>query len=342
MAIAVALAGTGRRGTQWAREIHAHPGYELVACADPDAGALRRAREALDILPARRFGRLDEALDSVRCDAVIVATSEDRHLEPCEAALSRGLGVLVEKPFTTRLSEAVGLVDLAQQRGAPLLVGQQYRYLRSQRAVRRMVREGALGRVGMAVAHYYHGSDHLTARARASMSNSVLWGPVVHHIDALRYVLDRRITGVMAQTFTMPWGRLPEGASMQAMLTLEGGIHATYSASYESSGHEFFERGQEYYQRLLGELGTLHVLHRWLVLCERGKRPRVLRRGRRRTTEDSLLLDQLQRALRHGEEPDSSGRANLETVAAMEACVRSASEGRWVNPQDLIAEAGAG
>jgi predicted dehydrogenase len=169
------------------------------------------------------------------------------------------------------------------------------------------------------------------------MPDSVLWGPVIHHFDALSYVLDKQITGVMADTFTSPWGSLPDGASVNALLTLDDDVRAVYSATYESTGHEFFERGQEYYERLVGERATLHMLHRWLVLCEHGKRPRVIRRGSRPVTEESRLLTQLQRALIEGEEPDSSGRRNLGTVAAMEACVRSASERRWVNPQELLA-----
>jgi predicted dehydrogenase len=339
VAIAVVVAGAGRRGTVWAREIHAHPGYKLAACVDVDPDTLRRSASSLGVPPERRFKELADALDSVDCDAVIVATSEERHVDPCDVALSAGVGVLIEKPFTTRLSEAVGLVELAEERKVPLLVGQQYRYLRFQRAVRRIVSEGRLGRVGMATAHYYHVAEHLTPSQRR-MRNSILWGPAVHHIDSLRYVLGRSVTGVMAQVFTSPWGELPNGASMQAMLSFEGGIHAVYSATYESSGHEFFEAGQEYYQRLVGELATLHVFHRWLVLCERGKRPRWIRRGARPVTEEVRLLDQLERALAHGEVPDSSGRANLETIAALEACVRSADEGVWVNPQDLLAEAG--
>jgi predicted dehydrogenase len=137
----------------------------------------------------------------------------------------------------------------------------------------------------------------------------------------------------------MPWSSLPEGASMQALLTLGDGIHAAYTASYESSGHERFERGQEYYLRLVGERGTLHVLHRWLILCERGRLPRPVRRGPRQATEESELLDQLQGALSEGAEPDSSGRDNLETMAAVEACGRSSRERRWVDPRELLAEA---
>jgi predicted dehydrogenase len=122
------------------------------------------------------------------------------------------------------------------------------------------------------------------------------------------------------------------------MLSLDNKTRALYSATYESSGHEFFERGQEFYLRFVGERATLHVFQRWLMLCEKGKLPRPVRRGRRKLTEERILLDQLERALIAGEEPDSSGRDNLQTMATVEACVRSAAERRWVNPQELLDE----
>ena len=50
-----------------------------------------------------------------------------------------------------------------------------------------------------------------------------------------------------------------------------------------------------------------------------------------------MLLDQLERAM-HGEQPEVSGRDNLQTVAILEACVRSAAEERRVNPQELLVE----
>ena len=132
---------------------------------------------------------------------------------------------------------------------------------------------------------------------------------------------------------------LPEGASLQALLTFADETRGIYSATYESSGHEYFERGQEFYQRYVGERATLHVFHRWLVLCPRGRLPRLVRRGPRATTEERVLLRQLERALRHGEEPESSGRDNLMTMAVLESLVRSATERRWVDPRELLRDA---
>ncbi|HEY8410697.1 MAG TPA: hypothetical protein VIK76_04820, partial [Pyrinomonadaceae bacterium] len=105
---------------------------------------------------------------------------------------------------------------------------------------------------------------------------------------------------------------------------------------YESTGHTLFEGGQEFYARFVGERGTLHVFQRWLIFWENGKLPRLVRRGPRKKTEERVLLDQLERALLHGEQAGVSGHDNLQTVAVLEACVRSATEERSINPQELF------
>ena len=337
MAIRIVVVGMGRRGQDWLREVHTAPAYELVACVDVDQAALTHVSGNLSIPPRQCFTGLGEALDRHRCDAVIVATSAASHVEPCELALARGVAVMVEKPFTLCLREAVKLVSLAEDTGAPLLVAHNYRYMRSFRTARRLIDAGALGPVGMVVCQYYR-VPHAMAASLASLTNSALWGIGIHHLDALRYILRKRVTRVLADSFTLPWGHLPQGASMQMMLSFEGGTRALYSATYESSGHEFFEGGQEFYVRFVGERATLHVCQRWLMLCETGKLPRSVRRGPRKVTEERMLLDQFERALVAGEEPDSSGRDNLQTMAVAEACLRSAAEQTWVNPQELLDE----
>jgi predicted dehydrogenase len=244
---------------------------------------------------------------------------------------------MVEKPFALCLGEAVRLVALAEQKRVTLIVTQNYRYMRSFRTARRLISDGVLGPVGMAVCQYYR-VPHAMSGSHAHLTNSILWGAGIHHIDALSYTLNKRVTGVLAESFTMPYSDLPRGGSMQMLLSLEDETHAVYSATYESSGHEFFERGQEFYLRYVGQRGTLHVFQRWLILCESGKLPRLVRRGPRKLTEEKILLRQLERALVAGEEPDSSGRVNLQTMAIVDACVRSASERRWINPQELLDE----
>jgi predicted dehydrogenase len=229
----------------------------------------------------------------------------------------------------------VRLVSLAESNNTPLMVAQNYRYLRSFRNVKRLIDDGALGNVALVVCHYYR-PFHTMAESLARLSHSVLWGVSVHHLDALRYVLGTEVTKVVADSFTAPWGRLPRGASLQLMLSMANQTRVCYSATYESTGHTLFESGQEFYARFIGERATLHVFHRWLILWENGKLPRLVRRGPRKKTEERILLDQFERVLLHGEATEVSGRDNLQTVAVLEACVRSAVEGRSINPQELL------
>ena len=336
MAIRVAVAGLGARGQDWAREVKTAPQFELVACVDVNASSLRSAAARFGISAEQCFSDLARAVDTTKCAAVIVATPADCHFTTCATALERKLAVLVEKPFTLRLSEAVKLVSLADASHTPLLVAQNYRYLRSFRTVKRLIDEDVLGRVGMVVCHYYR-PYHNVAEWLAKLPNSVLWGMSVHHLDALRYVLGSEVTSVNADAFTQPWGRLPRGASLQLLLAFANETRVSYSATYESTGHTLFEGGQEFYARFIGERGALHVFQRWLIFWENGKLPRLVRRGPRKQTEERLLLDELERAIQ-GEETDVSGRDNLKTVAILEACVRSAAEQRAFNPQELLDE----
>lgn len=338
MAIRVAVVGLGSRGQDWVREVRTDTGYELVACVDPDANALQLAATKLNIPQGQLFTTFTDALDNTACDAVIVAASADYHTEVCEAALARGLGVMVEKPFTLHLNEAIRLVELADEKKVPLVVAQNYRYMRSFKTARRLINEGALGQIGMIACQYFR-VPHEMAPSLARLANSILWGMGVHHLDALRYVLGQKVVGVLAESFTLSDGQLPPGASLQTLLAFENGTRAIYTATYESSGHEFFESGQEFYARFTGRDATLHVFQRWLFLCASGKWPRPVKRGARPVSEERVLLRQLERALRHDEAPESSGLDNLQTMAIAEACVRSAQERRWINPQELLREA---
>ena len=337
MAIRTIVIGMGSRGRDWVREIKANKDFELAACVDVDKNVLQSSVDSLGLNGFKCFADLNEALTKTDVDAAIVATPADAHFDPCEEALSRGIAVLVEKPFTTTLGEAAKLVALAARNAVPLVVAQNYRYMRAFRTARQLIEDGRLGPIGAAICHYYR-VPHEMSPSLARVPNSVLWGVGVHHLDMLRYVFNKRVTGVFADSFRSSWGHLPEGASMRLLLTLEDGARVSYGSTYESSGHDFFERGQEFYARFVGQHATLHIVHRWLVLCENRKLPRFIRRGSRQVTEEQILLNQLQRSIINGEEADSSGRDNLQTMAVVEACVRSANEKRWINPQELLHE----
>jgi predicted dehydrogenase len=221
------------------------------------------------------------------------------------------------------------------------MVGQNYRYMRAFRTVKAFVESGRLGRLGSVQCEYYRPPHDMPVWLTA-MDDSLLWGAAVHHLDAIRYIAGGHPRAVIGDRFSDPGGEYRPGASLRLFLELGGGVRVTYFGTYEARGHEFFEGGQRFAARFSGDRGTLHVWHRWLIWCETGRWPRLIGRGRRRHSEERVLLDKFATAIETGAEPESSGRDNLQTMAILEAYRRSIGEKQWIDPQALLAGAGVG
>lgn len=334
MALRVVVAGLGSRGDDWARVLQATDVATLVGVCEPDQAARARAAHVPADVPLE--SALEPLVRAVSPDAVIVATPPQSHASLAEQAIALGLGVLVEKPFTLDLSSAAHLVRLADARRVPLLVAQNYRYMRAHRSVRRVIAEGTLGDLRSVTCHYWR-ATHIVHPWLAALDAPALWESGVHHLDALRFCLGRRIVGVSADVSTTPHSNGLRGSSARVIVEFEGGIGGEYSVSWDAPGHEFFEAGQQFYERITGTRGTLHVLQRWLVLCCSGRWPRLVARGRRTEPEEVELLRQLARA-HEGDAVECSGRDNLQTMAVLEACQQSWRTRRWIDPQVLLGE----
>ncbi|MBO4160162.1 Gfo/Idh/MocA family oxidoreductase [Micromonospora antibiotica] len=143
----VGLLGYGVAGRFFhAPLIAATPGLRLsaVVTADPQ----RREQLAAEHPDARV---VDDAgtlwADPDALDLVVVATPNASHVSHARAAVAAGLPVVVDKPLAATADDARALVDEAHHRGVPLTVFQNRRWDGDFRTVRRLVEDGALGRV---------------------------------------------------------------------------------------------------------------------------------------------------------------------------------------------------
>jgi predicted dehydrogenase len=82
-----------------------------------------------------------------RPEAVIVASPHALHYEHVRAAIEAGAHVLCEKPMTLDPAQAWDLVARADAAGRHLLVANGYHYLAGMDGLRRMLAEGAVGRI---------------------------------------------------------------------------------------------------------------------------------------------------------------------------------------------------
>ncbi|MDQ2941005.1 MAG: Gfo/Idh/MocA family oxidoreductase [Chloroflexota bacterium] len=186
-----AVIGLGMMGRNHVRVYDELPGVDLVAVADPDPDAMRRAttgrgaRGYLD--PATMFA--EERLDLV---SIVAPTS--LHLVTTLAALRAGANVLVEKPIASNRAEAEEMITAAERAGRILTVGHIERFNPAIRELRRRLAEGELGRIFQIKATRL---GPFPARIR---DVGVVVDLAPHDIDIMRYLLGSEPVRLYAET----------------------------------------------------------------------------------------------------------------------------------------------
>ncbi len=249
----------------------------LVAIAGRDAA---RAEAAARRLGAERWTADWRALlDDSEVEVVINAGSNDIHAEPSIAALRAGRAVLCEKPLARTAAEAAPMVRAAEEAREAAMTGFNYRFVPAVLLARRLVLDGALGRVYHFRARYSddslldpdapHGWRH-----ERGLAGSGVVGDLASHVIDLAHFLVGPITAVTAavRTYTRtrpaPGGHRPVTVedAVVATLEFEGGALGTLDASGMCPGRKNFlsfelngERGTVAFN--LERLNELQVYH---------------------------------------------------------------------------------
>jgi len=122
--------------------IRAVPGLQLAAILQ------RSGNEAAEKYPDVRIVRtLDGLLAMKEIRLIVIATPNETHYPLARQCLEAGNDVVVDKPFTTTLEEAISLVQIAKNAGRLLTVYQNRRYDGDFHALRQLVAAGTLGRI---------------------------------------------------------------------------------------------------------------------------------------------------------------------------------------------------
>ncbi len=85
--------------------------------------------------------------ESLQLDAVSVCTYNRQHAEPSIYALKKGINVMLEKPFTVTLDEAVEVMKAEKESGKVLSIGFQPRLDANMQMIKKIVESGELGKV---------------------------------------------------------------------------------------------------------------------------------------------------------------------------------------------------
>lgn len=147
----ISIVGCGIRGSLFATALSQAPGVKLVAVADTNP---ERARDLASSVGADPYGSVEAMLEQhPDLDAAIIATPDVFHVDAALACASRGLDLMIEKPLATDLASARGIVHAAAANGSKLMVAFENRWNARYIEARRLIDDGALGRVSNLIGH---------------------------------------------------------------------------------------------------------------------------------------------------------------------------------------------
>ena len=140
-------------GTGWIAEAHVNsyknmPDVEIVAMADLIPGKAEKFAKKFGIENCR-FYESDEALLAAEkdLDGVSICTYNGTHASCAINSLNAGVNVMLEKPFTVTLDEAVEVMKAEKKSGKILTIGFQPRMSENMKMIKKIVDSGELGKV---------------------------------------------------------------------------------------------------------------------------------------------------------------------------------------------------
>jgi len=193
----LALVGCGSRGLRaYGAYAEEHPDKcRVVAAAEPREWYREEAR--------RRHPRLKHVFTDWRelaaqprlADAVVIATQDSEHIEPCLAFAALGYDILLEKPMATTEEGCRQIVAAVRKHNVLLFVAHVLRYTKYFRQLKSLVAE--VGQVAT-VRHFepvnFWHQAHSFVRGnwrRADTSAPMILAKSCHDMDILLYLLDK-------------------------------------------------------------------------------------------------------------------------------------------------------
>jgi len=138
------------------RQLPKHAEVQLVGIADADT-ELWKEYENKFSLPETLFYKSEaNMIERVRPDAVLVYTSIAEHRHAIEIAAQFGVSVMVEKPLTISLDDAIAIRQVAHEHKIHVLVNYETTWYPSNKAAYEEVRENRIGEIRRVVVHDGH------------------------------------------------------------------------------------------------------------------------------------------------------------------------------------------
>ncbi|MFN3180314.1 MAG: Gfo/Idh/MocA family oxidoreductase [Thermus sp.] len=192
--------GAGSRG--WVYAHHARAlGARIAAVADPRPERLRAFQEAFAV--ERAFADWREVLEApLLGEGAVVALPDRLHAEAAVGLMEKGYHLLLEKPIAPTWAEVERVAQAKERTGRLVAVAHVLRYTPYARALKGLLREGAVGEVVSVqhlepVGHWHFAHSFVRGNwRREGESSPFLLAKSVHDLDWLLFVMPGEVARV--------------------------------------------------------------------------------------------------------------------------------------------------
>ena len=328
--LSIAVVGLGARARTWLQVIAANPDLRITALCDPSGAARTRAAAQFPGVPV--VASVADAL-AARPDAVLLCTPPAGRAAQVEAACRAGVAILAEKPLADSLAEAARFVTMAEDAGARLIVGLNFRYLAVTRAKRDLLRSGAVGQAEFGRFLYERWRDGTLPQLNKyplQMVHPMLWEQSVHHFDLMRFVYGTDARRVMADTFNPSWSHYAGDTNVAALFDFTNGMRLTYQGTWQGGLDRLdFDWRTDCSEGVVAQrsmFGDLQMARREAGALS----PVALPTHEPWISDATGLLNSFVATLRGTAPPECTGRDHLHSLAMLEACIAASARGEPV------------
>ncbi|MDI7861562.1 Gfo/Idh/MocA family oxidoreductase [Rhizobiaceae bacterium n13] len=252
------------------------------------------------------------------------------------AGLAHGCHVLSEKPMAMSLDEARELRVLADRAGKLHAIVQNRRYIAGVRRIRRLIEDGALGRLTGLHCDFFLGPHF--GGFREQMANVLLLDMAIHTFDAARFISGKDPLTVYCHEHNPPGSWYRHGAAANAIFEFSDDVVFTYRGSWCAEGAP---TSWESAWRITGTQGTIlwdgaEKFEANVVIGRDGFFRSIepvgvpVPENESETHGHASVIESFITAIRVGGRPETDGSDNIKSLAMVFGAIDSARDHRRV------------
>ncbi len=303
-----------------------------------------RAEEMAEKYGGKVFETPEELLADPNIDAVSVCAANYAHAELTIKALKAGKHVLCEKPMATNMADCEAMVAAAKESGKLLMIGQNQRVTAAHMLAKKMVEDGAIGKVISFRTAFGHGGPETWAikpgkdtwffdKGKAAMGVMADLG--IHKTDLIQYLLGQRVVATTAMLTT-----LDKRGADDELIGVDDNAICIYKMSEGTVGT--MTASWTYYAAednstvLYGTKGEMRIYDdpaHSIVLKKLGGEVEYFDVEQIQTNDNqtkSGIIDTWIDCVKNGKEPEINGDSVLSAMRAVFASIESSNTGKTI------------